>query len=56
MIPMEGVKPVSVTKALADEPRLREAMRAEEVVGRCLSYAEKLEGLTATPPPTPRAW
>jgi DNA polymerase-3 subunit alpha len=45
MIPMEGVKPVSVTKALADEPRLREAMREEEVVRRCLSYAEKLEGL-----------
>ena len=25
MIPVEGVKPVSITKALADEPRLREA-------------------------------
>ncbi|NAZ37062.1 DNA polymerase III subunit alpha [Rubellimicrobium sp. CFH 75288] len=45
MIPMEGVKPVSVTKALADEPRLREAMREGEVVRRCLTYAEKLEGL-----------
>ncbi len=44
MIPMEGVKPVSVTKALADEPRLREAAK-EEVVGRLLDYAAQIEGL-----------
>ena len=44
MIPVEGVKPVSVTKALADEPRLREAAK-EEVVKRLLDYAAKLEGL-----------
>ncbi|WP_126979396.1 DNA polymerase III subunit alpha [Frigidibacter oleivorans] len=44
MIPVEGVKPVSITKALADEPRLREAAR-EEVVGRLLAYAEQIEGL-----------
>ncbi len=44
MIPVEGVKPVSITKALADEPRLREAAK-EEVVGRLLDYAAKLEGL-----------
>jgi DNA polymerase-3 subunit alpha len=44
MIPMEGVKPVSITKALADEPRLREAAK-EEVVGRLLDYAAKIEGL-----------
>ena len=44
MIPVEGVKPVSVTKALADEPRLREAAK-EEVVARLLDYAEKVEGL-----------
>ena len=44
MIPVEGVKPVSITKALADEPRLREAAK-EEVVGRLLTYAEQLEGL-----------
>src|SRR5690606_910401 len=44
MIPMEGVKPVSITKALADEPRLREAAK-EEVVGRLLGYAEQIEGL-----------
>ncbi|AWB47223.1 DNA polymerase III subunit alpha [Gemmobacter aquarius] len=44
MIPLEGVKPVSITKALADEPRLREAAK-EEVVGRMLGYAEQIEGL-----------
>ncbi|MBU2957516.1 DNA polymerase III subunit alpha [Paracoccus sp. 1_MG-2023] len=44
MIPVEGVKPVSITKARAEEPRLREAAR-EEVVGRLLDYAEQLEGL-----------
>ncbi|WP_298429301.1 DNA polymerase III subunit alpha [uncultured Jannaschia sp.] len=54
MIPVEGVKPVSITKALADEPRLREAARESEQdrrdgrtnpVKRLLDYAEKLEGL-----------
>jgi DNA polymerase III subunit alpha len=44
MIPTEGVKPVSITKALADEPRLREAAK-EEVVGRLLGYAKEIEGL-----------
>ncbi|MFQ5437272.1 MAG: DNA polymerase III subunit alpha [Paracoccaceae bacterium] len=45
MIPVEGVKPVSIDKALADEPRLREAAASEEVVARMLDYAGKLEGL-----------
>ncbi|MCL7464861.1 DNA polymerase III subunit alpha [Phaeovulum sp. NW3] len=45
MIPVEGVKPVSIEKALADEPRLREAARAEEVVARLLNYAQQIEGL-----------
>ena len=44
MIPLEGVKPVSITKALADEPRLRDAAK-EEVVKRLLDYARQLEGL-----------
>ncbi len=44
MIPVEGVKPVSIEKALADEPRLREAAR-EEIVGRLLDYAGRIEGL-----------
>ncbi len=44
MIPLEGVKPVSITKALADEPRLREAAK-EEVVKRLLDYGQQIEGL-----------
>jgi DNA polymerase III subunit alpha len=45
MIPMEGVKPVSIEKALADEPRLRDAAREEEVVDRLLKYGMQIEGL-----------
>jgi len=45
LIPVEGVKPVSVQKALADEPRLREEARSEEVVERMLTYAQAVEGL-----------
>ncbi|THD83417.1 DNA polymerase III subunit alpha [Aliigemmobacter aestuarii] len=44
MIPVEGVKPVSITKAIADEPRLREAAK-EEVVRRLLDYGQQIEGL-----------
>ncbi len=45
MIPVEGVKPVSIEQALVQEDRLREAARAEEVVDRLLNYGMKLEGL-----------
>jgi DNA polymerase-3 subunit alpha len=45
MIPLDGVKPVSIEQALAQEERLREAARAEEVVKRLLDYAQKIEGL-----------
>jgi DNA polymerase-3 subunit alpha len=45
LIPVEGVKPVSIEKALADEPRLREEARSEEVVERMLNYAQQVEGL-----------
>ncbi len=45
MIPVEGVKPVSIEKALADEPRLREMAKSEEVVDRLLTHAQKVEGL-----------
>ncbi|SHK27393.1 DNA polymerase III, alpha subunit [Shimia gijangensis] len=45
MIPVEGVKPVSIEKALADEPRLREEARNEEVVQRLLDYVQQVEGL-----------
>jgi DNA polymerase-3 subunit alpha len=45
MIPVEGVKPVSIEKALKDEPRLREMAREEEVVNRLLTYGQQVEGL-----------
>jgi DNA polymerase-3 subunit alpha len=45
LIPLDGVKPVSIQKALADEPRLREAAKSEEVVRRLLDYAMQVEGL-----------
>ncbi|MFY9210730.1 MAG: DNA polymerase III subunit alpha [Aestuariivita sp.] len=45
MIPVEGVKPVSIEKALRDEPRLREMAREEEVVDRLLTYGQQVEGL-----------
>ncbi|MDJ0639979.1 MAG: DNA polymerase III subunit alpha, partial [Paracoccaceae bacterium] len=45
LIPVEGVKPVSIEKALAEEPRLREEAKAEEVVDRLLTYGQQLEGL-----------
>ncbi|MFN3937854.1 MAG: DNA polymerase III subunit alpha [Gemmobacter sp.] len=45
MIPVEGVKPVSIARALAEEPRLREAAAAEEVVRRLLEHAGSIEGL-----------
>ena len=45
MIPVEGVKPVSIEKALKDEPRLREEARNVEVVDRLLTYGQQVEGL-----------
>ncbi len=45
MIPLDGVKPLSIEQALKDEPRLREAARNEEVVDRLLTYGRQLEGL-----------
>ena len=45
MIPVEGVKPVSIEQALAQEERLREEARNEEVVDRLLTYGMKIEGL-----------
>src|SRR6056297_1953486 len=45
MIPVEGVKPVSIKEALDQEPRIREAARSEEVVDRLLNYGMKVEGL-----------
>ena len=45
MIPVEGVKPVSIEKALQQEDRLREEARSEEVVDRLLKYGMQVEGL-----------
>jgi DNA polymerase III subunit alpha len=54
MIPLEGVKPVSITQAVAQEERIREEMRETEQdrregrtnpVRRLFDYAEKVEGL-----------
>ncbi|MGR3322686.1 MAG: DNA polymerase III subunit alpha, partial [Pseudooceanicola sp.] len=54
MIPVEGVKPVSIEKALADEPRLREEIKETEQdrregnrnpAARLFEYAEQVEGL-----------
>ena len=45
LIPIEGVKPVSIDKALAEEPRLREEARADPRVQRLLGIAQQVEGL-----------
>ena len=45
LIPIEGVKPLSIEQALAEEPRLKEEAEREEVVDRLLNYGQKVEGL-----------
>lgn len=45
MIPVEGVKPLSIEKAIEEEPRLKEEARNEEVVDRLLNYGKEVEGL-----------
>ncbi|MEM9139313.1 MAG: DNA polymerase III subunit alpha, partial [Pseudomonadota bacterium] len=45
LIPVEGVKPVSIAKARKEEPKLEEEARREEVVATLLDYGQKLEGL-----------
>ena len=45
LIPVEGVKPMSIAQSLKEEPRLKAAAEEEEVVGRLLDYAGQLEGL-----------
>ncbi len=45
LIPVEGVKPLSIADALREEPRLREEARNEEVVDRLLNYGQQVEGL-----------
>ncbi len=45
LIPVEGVKPMSIAQSLIEEPRLREEARSEEVVERLLNYGQQVEGL-----------
>jgi DNA polymerase-3 subunit alpha len=45
LIPMDGVKPVSIPRARAEEPRIAEAAAKSETVATMLDIAEKVEGL-----------
>ncbi|HSF96141.1 MAG TPA: DNA polymerase III subunit alpha [Thermohalobaculum sp.] len=45
LIPVEGVKPLSIREARKSEPRLEEEARRDENVGVLLDIAEKIEGL-----------
>jgi DNA polymerase-3 subunit alpha len=46
LIPVEGVKPVPLAKALEVEPQLRERYESEEEVRALIDLAQKLEELT----------
>jgi DNA polymerase-3 subunit alpha len=46
LVPVEGVKPVSLRKALEMEPQLKERYEQEEEVQELFGLAEKLEELT----------
>ncbi len=45
LVPANPANPVTLAQAIADEPRLSEAAREEEIVEKLLSMAQKLEGL-----------
>ena len=45
MIPMEGVKPVSIAKSIEQEPRLKEEMDREEAVASLMGIGTQIEGL-----------
>ncbi|NBN77982.1 DNA polymerase III subunit alpha [Microvirga tunisiensis] len=45
LVPANPANPVTLAQAIAEEPRLREAAREEEIVDRLLTMAQKLEGL-----------
>ncbi|WP_102958293.1 DNA polymerase III subunit alpha [Mangrovicella endophytica] len=45
LVPQNPANPVTLAKALEEEPRLQEAREKEEVVDRLISIALKLEGL-----------
>ena len=45
LIPVEGVKPLSIKQARKEEPRLEEEARRDENVATLLDIAEQIEGL-----------
>jgi DNA polymerase-3 subunit alpha len=45
MVPQNPANPVTLDKAIADEPRLQQARDEEPIVARLLTIAQKLEGL-----------
>ena len=45
LVPSNPANPTPLDKAIADEPRLQEAAREEEIVERLFSIATRLEGL-----------
>ena len=45
LIPTEANKPVSISKALKEEPRLQEEKNSSETVRRMLEYSLQIEGL-----------
>ncbi|MCY4303193.1 MAG: DNA polymerase III subunit alpha [Aestuariivita sp.] len=45
LIPVDGVKPVSIDRALEESSKLKEMATSEDVVHRLLTYGRQLEGL-----------
>ncbi|MGL4242015.1 MAG: DNA polymerase III subunit alpha, partial [Beijerinckiaceae bacterium] len=45
LVPQNPANPVTLEKAIAEEPKLRDAAREDPTVGRMLEIAQKLEGL-----------
>ncbi|MFL2801472.1 MAG: DNA polymerase III subunit alpha [Paracoccaceae bacterium] len=45
LIPVEANKPVTISKALKEEPRLEEERNSSETIRRMLEYSLKIEGL-----------
>ncbi|CAH1673203.1 MULTISPECIES: DNA polymerase III subunit alpha [unclassified Chelatococcus] len=45
LVPQNPANPVTLKKAIEDEPKLQSAAKEEPVVGRMLDIAQKLEGL-----------
>jgi DNA polymerase III subunit alpha len=45
LVPQNPANPITLSQAIIDEPKLREAAREEPVVQRLLTIAQKLEGL-----------